>query len=570
MSHKLYNLCLFIALIVLLALSPLVKNFGKTGRNTKILDRDYSRLGKTEIITKIDQDFPLPQSLKFTYENRRFGLNLNKISVKINTTQIASDLLFRRLNRGIIHYITAYLAPKNFPLTFDLDESILRQQIQLIGDQVNRPFIPTEMFIDKFDKIQIKPGEIGKQLDAKALEITILNNLNYYQVTSPIALPVVDLGDLPSKEQIALGAKEAQNLIGKSIVLTGADQNIIINDEILISWYDFDKTYKSTKINEYVISLADSLKKDPVDAVFQFENGKVLEFKPSKKGYSLDSKQLILLLTRHLPGLISNPDKSTNIDLPLIFTEPKTVNSQVNDLGIKELLGKGTSSFKTSASYRNVNVARGSAIVNRVLVAPGDTFSFTRSLGEVISENGFGKAYIIKEGKTVLDVGGGICQVSTTLFRAILNAGLDIIERHAHAYRVGYYEEDMPPGYDATVFSPRPDLQFINDTGHHVLIQSIYDGVNKSLTYEIYGTSDGRQVEISNYRKWGSTPPPPDIYNDDPTLAAGKIVQDEHKVGGLKTAFDWKVTRNGEIIHQQTFSSSYRAWPAVYRRGTGQ
>jgi vancomycin resistance protein YoaR len=145
---------------------------------------------------------------------------------------------------------------------------------------------------------------------------------------------------------------------------------------------------------------------------------------------------------------------------------------------------------------------------------------------------------------------------------------LDIIERKAHAYRVSYYEEDSKPGFDATVFIPKPDLSFINDTGHYVLIQSVLDMEARRLTYEIYGTSDSRKVTIDNYRQWGYAPAPPDVWIDDPTLAIGQVVQDEHAIPGLKTAFDWTVTdKEGNVIHQKTFQSNFAAWAAVYRRG---
>jgi vancomycin resistance protein YoaR len=216
-----------------------------------------------------------------------------------------------------------------------------------------------------------------------------------------------------------------------------------------------------------------------------------------------------------------------------------------------------------------MNIEKGAGIVNRILVAPNETFSFVKNLGEVSLEAGFKKAYIIRQGKTELDVGGGICQVSTTLFRAMLNAGVNITERRNHAYRVSYYEEDSKPGFDATVFIPSPDLKFINDTGHYVLIQNIFDLPNRTLTYEIYGTSDGRKSEISNYRQWDSAPPPPDVYIDDPTLPMGKVVQDEKRIPGLKTAFDWTVTdKDGTVIHKKTFQSNFTPWAAVYRRGT--
>jgi vancomycin resistance protein YoaR len=166
--------------------------------------------------------------------------------------------------------------------------------------------------------------------------------------------------------------------------------------------------------------------------------------------------------------------------------------------------------------------------------------------------------------------GGGVCQVSTTLFRAVLNAGLPITERQPHAYRVSYYEQDIGPGFDATVFLPSPDLKFKNNTPSYLLIQTKVDQVNKKLTFDIYGTSDGRKVEISPVRIWDKQPPPPDLYQDDPTLPAGTIKQVEHKSWGAKVAFDYKIVRGEEVLSEKTFYSVYRPWQAVYLRGTGQ
>ena len=87
------------------------------------------------------------------------------------------------------------------------------------------------------------------------------------------------------------------------------------------------------------------------------------------------------------------------------------------------------------------------------------------------------------------------------------------------------------------------------------------------MAYEIYGTRDGRKVEISNYKQWDAAPAPPDVWNDDPTLPPGKIIKDESKVPGLKTSFDWKVIKNGEILHSKTYVTNYIPWAAVYRRG---
>jgi len=299
------------------------------------------------------------------------------------------------------------------------------------------------------------------------------------------------------------------------------------------------------------------------------ENNKVVEFIPAQNGITIKTDELANLIIESLNKLINTEDLSEEITIPVTIAEPKIKNSDTNNLGINELLGQGVSTFNHSSATRNINVKKGSSIVNNILVAPDTTFSFIKNLGEVSLKNGYTNAYIIREGKTELDVGGGICQVSTTLFRAMLNSGLNITQRQAHAYRVSYYEEDSKPGFDATVFIPSPDLKFINDTGNYVLIRNIYDGDNKKLTYEIYGTNDGRKTEISNYKQWGAQSAPPDVYIDDPTLEVGKFIKTESKVPGLKTSFDWTVTKSdGTILHQKTFTSNFVPWAAVYRRGT--
>ena len=130
-------------------------------------------------------------------------------------------------------------------------------------------------------------------------------------------------------------------------------------------------------------------------------------------------------------------------------------NTLVNDLGVKELVGSGYSTYSGSIENRVFNVSHGASKINGVLIPPGETFSFNKTVGDITAATGFKQAYVIKSGRTVLDDGGGICQVSTTLFRAALNAGLPIVNRTAHAYRVGYYEQGFPPGIDATIYCQR-------------------------------------------------------------------------------------------------------------------
>ena len=570
MKHFLTNI--FIALAItatplIILLAPLVLNYNKSGNNTFVVDKDYSHLSRSEIINRLNQDFIIPQKINLQFDTQVFYLNTASISASINTDKTAGSLLYRRLDEGIFKYIKYFFNPKKFSLKIDYDDKQLNEVVEAIASQIEKPFVPTELVL-KNKNITVSPGVSGLFVNQELIKKTVLNNLEFAKFNDSILIETKVVGEIPNTTQVEQTIDRAKKIIDKSIVLSTDLDTITIDDQTLISWIDFNNGYQLDKINIYTQNIAKSFTKDPIDAVFKFQNGQVTEFKPAQNGIIVNPDSLSQEIMVSFINLEKSNEKQEKLTPSFESIEPKIKNSDVNDLGIKELLGKGTSTFWHSSAIRNINITKGSSIVNRILVAPGDTFSFVKSLGEVSLAAGYKQAYIIRQGKTELDVGGGVCQVSTTLFRAMLDAGLNITERKNHAYRVSYYEEDSKPGFDATVFIPSPDLKFVNDTAHHVLIQSVLDMDNRRLTYEIYGTSDGRKVNISNYRQWDSTPPPPDVWIDDPTLPVGKVVKDEQAIRGLKTAFDWTVTdKDGNILHQKTFQSNFAAWAAVYRRG---
>lgn len=330
-------------------------------------------------------------------------------------------------------------------------------------------------------------------------------------------------------------------------------------------------TYNNDLIDETLDNLGRSIDIPPQNALFQFENGKVTLFKLSKDGRRLNKQQTKQLINSYINEISkqenANPEPVT-FNLLVETVQPQISTENSNKFGIKEILGKGTSKFAGSIPGRIHNVELAASKVNGQLVPPGETFSFNNAVGDISAATGFQPAYIIKEGRTVLGDGGGVCQVSTTLFRAALNAGLQITERQAHAYRVGYYEQDSSPGIDATVFAPSVDLKIKNNTANYILIQSKTDTTNLTLEFEIFGTSDGRKVEITKPVIYSQSPPPPDLYQDDPTLPKGVIKQVDWKASGAKTSFDYQVTNNGQTLSKETFVSNYKAWQSVYLRGT--
>ncbi|MCL4339105.1 VanW family protein [Patescibacteria group bacterium] len=324
-------------------------------------------------------------------------------------------------------------------------------------------------------------------------------------------------------------------------------------------------------IDETLSNLAADIDIPSQDALFQFTNNKVTLFKESKVGRMIDQKQAKKMITAYIYTISHNPTQNLDavtIDLPVVTLQPKISTENSNNFGIKELIGEGKSEFAGSIPNRVHNIALAAFKINGNLVPPGGTFSFNNTVGDISAATGFAPGYIIKDGRTVLGDGGGVCQVSTTLFRAAMNSGLKIVERHAHAYRVHYYEEDAPPGLDATVFAPSYDFRFQNDTTHYILIQSETDTANNTLDFKFYGTKDDRVVNITKPIILSQTPPPPDLYQDDPLLPKGTIRQVDWQAWGAKVTFDYKVTKDGQILEQQTFFSNFQPWQAVYLRGT--
>ena len=236
--------------------------------------------------------------------------------------------------------------------------------------------------------------------------------------------------------------------------------------------------------------------------------------------------------------------------------------------GIFSLLGEGQSRFVGSASGRIHNLSLAAERTNGVLVPPDSVYSLNKSIGEISFATGYNTAYIITNGRTVLGEGGGVCQTSTTLFRAILNAGLPVVSRYPHAYRVSYYEQDSPVGFDAAIFQPSMDLQFKNDTTNYVLVQSSVDTKTSTLYFKIYGTPDGRSVEITKPVVSNVIPAPEPQYQDDPTLPKGTVKQVDFAAPGANVYFTRTVKNGDKVLFKDTFSSRYQPWKAVYLVGT--
>ncbi|MBI2587463.1 VanW family protein [Candidatus Amesbacteria bacterium] len=457
----------------------------------------------------------------------------------------------------------------NLPAQYVWDENRMMEAIASISAQINIPAAEPEIKIEN-GQVKITEGENGQEVDERRLVEEVKLALSMMR-TEEITVPVVRIEPKLTEAQVEQMRMRGERLKNKivEIEFSAEKQSWKFDQEQILRWINPAGGWKQAAIEVWGEEMATNINRGPQNASFRWLGaGKVEAFAPARPGWKVDEKLLVNRLIGSLGELEKTEEPEKKIELPVGQIEPEIKTGDANNLGIIELIGKGESWFTGSITNRIFNLKKAAGELNGVLVAPGETFSFNQVIGDVSAATGYKQAYVIKEGKTILGDGGGVCQVSSTLFRAVLAAGLPIEARTAHAYRVSYYEIKYQPGFDATVWQPDPDFKFKNDTPGYILIQTVYDEKNKYLAFEIYGASDGRKVETSKARVWEVMSPPPDLYVDDPTLQAGKIVQTEHAANGAKVAFDWKVTRGDEVLQERTFYSVYRPWQAVYLRGT--
>lgn len=516
----------------------------------KVVDQYFSnypssivlRLGgaENEEINKIEVERDYRWAVEQAYNVGRSGNLLTQISEQIKTLYTTRNI--------------------SMPISYD-NEELLGFVDQFSLDNNKKPIWP-KLTIEK-DKINLISGSDGLEINKELL---------VEMIVSSWSVPDKQIIDVPFQTVFATENTEMVNRAIASIEKWGERTPIIkqndfeyrLSKEEMVSLYGLTSSVIENEQFETLLKkIQPEVETEPRDAVFQFEGDKVIEFKPEVVGVIID----VPAFNEKLASVMITAD-SEYVEIPVILSNPEIRAEDINNLGIKELIGEGKSSFSHSIPGRVFNVNLASSRINSTVVPPGEEFSFNKAVGDISRATGYQSAYIISGGKTILGDGGGVCQVSTTVFRAALDAGFPITQRKAHAYRVGYYEQDSKPGIDATVYNPTVDFRFLNDTENHILVQTEVDTKNLKMSVKIYGTSDGRVASISVPKISSQTAPPATMYVDDPTLPVGQTRQIDWAAWGAKVSFNYKVVKADSTVIEKTFYSNYQPWQAVYLKGT--
>ncbi|MBI4121995.1 MAG: VanW family protein [Parcubacteria group bacterium] len=307
----------------------------------------------------------------------------------------------------------------------------------------------------------------------------------------------------------------------------------------------------------------------PQNAKFEVDaDVKVKLFEPSRTGYALDRQATLAAINVALDDAVGGVATTA---LAVQTLSPDVTTERVNDLGIKEILGTGYSNFRGSPKNRIHNISVGVRQLNGTLIAPDEEFSLLNALKPFTSEAGYLPELVIKGDKIEPEIGGGLCQIGSTTFRAAMNSGLLITERRNHSLVVSYYNDprNHNPGTDATIYDPSPDFKFKNDTGHYILIATDMNAATGDLTFSFWGTNDGRKGEYSEPKVSRWIPAGEEKLVESTDLEPGVKKCQEGHIGAV-ASFVYIVTKEGMEPVETTYTSTYRPLPRICLIGVAE
>lgn len=545
--------------------------------------------------------------LKITYKERTWMIKKDDIGLNFDLDQTVEQAYNigheRNLGKRLGNQFFLVFQGTSIPMQYSLDEEKFQTHLdQTFSFLKDNPVLAKLILRD--DHFYVLPEKEGQEVNFPKLETEIRSNIEDLAERTIIVRLKKSASEV-SRVGILSAYQNAQDIISEPLKLIHGDKFWTIDQKMISSWLDFklsdeviessnppppyqiksgitlgdftksgednaedtkvlEITFKKEDVETFLKGIAPEIEVEPVNARFKIENEKVSIFAPGVNGEKINYQDTIQRIEQAFQSSAGEAGEK-EVEIAVDTIVPDVSNQSIQDLGLEERIGFGISNFAGSPANRRHNIRVGADKLTGVLIPPGEEFSIIQALGEISAATGFKPELVIKPEGTIPEFGGGLCQVSTTLFRAAIYTGLPILERKPHKYVVSYYK---PTGMDATIYIPHPDVRFKNDTLGHILIQSRIEGTN--LYFDFYGTDDHREITIDGpyYTSNWIAPGPPE-YIETNTLAPGQKKQVEIAHSGVSTVFHRTVTRNGEEILKDSFYSKYQPWRAVFLVGVG-
>lgn len=438
--------------------------------------------------------------------DRSWQPTLRELGVRLDLDQ-SLDQAFAIGHSGnqidALRHALHFAPPTNLPLHLVVDGPTFDTYVQTIADEVEvTPQEATLMIVN--GEARTTPSQNGVVLLRDETANAIMNSLQQAQPQT-VAISLETVVPPVTTVQVADAERAVQTIVGTPLELVAGTQTFTISSQTLTALLRVERVERDgsvtlrtvldrTKLEAFVRDITAQVGQAPVEPRLNWNNGQLEIFKPGAPGVGVDVARAVEVVNNAIVT------QNRRVELPVETIQPEVRPETLTSLGIKELVGEGTSYFLNSAEYRITNISAGIALLHGVLIAPGGEFSFNDTVGDDLDERtGFVQGEAIVDNKVVIEYGGGICQDSTTVYRAAFYAGLPITERTSHSSRLDFYEVGETVGMDAAIFTEiGPDMRFRNDTDHWLLMQGEVDQVAQQVAIRLYGTKvAGRTVERS-------------------------------------------------------------------------
>jgi vancomycin resistance protein YoaR len=463
-----------------------------------------------------------------------------------------------------------------------VDRDAIADMVEGLAASIDRDAIDAAVYVNDQDQILVRDAVDAREVDQKAsvdaIESAMLGGRRNAEL-------VVD--STPADIQTATArqaAAEAEQLIADGLRLTWKGGNDALTRRELLAALTVEADPSSSEqiklgfdtgvLTSVLEPLFDSIDVPAENAKLRLVNGKVTVVQKSKQGNVVD-------IDKTIAGIIDAALKQeSSATIEMMTVKPDYTESGAGSISFPDTLATASTFYGNSSDQRRQNVERAAELENGWLVAPDEVFSFVEQVGGIDQDEGFVVGFgIVADGEggvtTAPVVGGGVCQVSTTLFQAAFWSGLVIEERYTHPYWISTYGE--PPsgmqGLDAMVMVDEAtgqalDFKFRNTTGNWIAVTFEANGTN--VVAKILGTNPKWTIEVGDPVITDVTQPDPATnYEDSPELPSGQELQVESAAPGFTSSIHRLVTLNGQTISDDTFTGTYSPSQNTILRGTG-
>lgn len=561
------------AVLVLFVLVDAVSSAGRIHPGVRVQGIAVGGMTTANAAAKLATELPkkAQEPVTVTYEDRSWKIAPADISLGFDYKGIAAAAYGVGREKAVFSAagsrISAWFGGRDIRTAATADAAKLDAVLNKIAEKIDVKPVDARVKIEDGKPVVVaaKPG-VGLQRDKASRAIAAAFLSANRQVAAPIGTIDVAIDDAEAKK----AADKVDTMLSAPVVVSFAEKSWTFSPDEIATWIQFKTAEASgsaaASLEPFVSAekatttivprVGGDVGHPAKDAQFKTRSGSVI-IVPSEEGVGPDVETLATEMTQ----VLLQKDANRSVVLRTRVTQPKLTTDEARSYGIDQRISTFTTTYDASNTSRVNNIHLLGDSLDGRLIAPGSTFSFNGTVGERTADKGYQEANAIVDGKLVPQLGGGICQVGTTLFNAIFESGFPVVERHNHSVYISHY----PKGRDATVSWGGPDLKFKNDSDKWVLISVSY--TSSSITIALYGTNPGYTVTAQT-GPWTNVKPFPVKEVPDATLYVGKKVIEERGTDGKWTSVVRTVSKDGAVVRTDTFVSKYKATTQVVRVGT--